>query len=168
MCLDRSWRLRHTPVQERDAIGGADSAWVKRQQCCRSHGQRWCRPWRPRTPPPRHAGCRCGPSPISKHRGRRRLPDPYEHADVGTTGKWGYRQRGDDPSRTKGPAANLEKRKVDSPDCQDAGPRNLILHDQPESRRSHIGHQCHHSRCRSEPRSLRRREDSRSAGWEFA
>src|ERR1035441_9981791 len=49
--------------------------------------------------------------------------------------------RGGAPRRTKGPAANLEKRRVDSPDCQDAGPRNLILHDQPESRRSRIGHE---------------------------
>jgi hypothetical protein len=29
-------------------------------------------------------------------------------------------------------------------DCQDADPRNLILHDQPESRRSCIGHHCPH------------------------
>src|ERR1019366_6169272 len=48
------------------------------------------------------------------------------------------------PKLNKRPATNLAKRRMDSPDCQDAGPRNLILHDQPESRRSRIGHQGAH------------------------
>src|ERR1039458_1378890 len=45
--------------------GGAD---VRQTAVLRFRGQRWYRPGRPHAPLLRHAGCRRGPSPISKCR----------------------------------------------------------------------------------------------------
>src|ERR1017187_332036 len=107
-----------------------DRSWRSRQACCSTTGGDWRRQF-----------------PNSG--GRRRIPGLSVHCLIRyeaarATRKWEYWRRGWNPNRREGPAANLAKRRVDSPDCQDAGPRNLILHDQPERRGSRIGHQGTH------------------------
>ena len=84
-----------------------------------------------------------------------------QDAHVGTVATW---RRPTQVKRARGKSGEKES---EFADCQDSGPRNLILHDQPESRRSRIAHQGAHFKMSAGVGSFWKRKDSRSTNWEL-